>query len=75
MISALLIHASTQSVLGFTPKGKAKKSSDDGLRQTTLPFPSCGKRKVHRQSQEERLMQMALKMLGMFLVTPPRCCT
>ncbi|RDB22242.1 Fanconi-associated nuclease 1 [Hypsizygus marmoreus] len=68
MISALLIHASTQSVLDFAPTHKhrdTKHARPDGLRQTTLPFLiHRGKNKARRQSAEDRLMEMALKMLG-----------
>ena len=67
MISALMSHASTQSVLAFSPanqnvKGK-RKDRDNGLRQTILPFVPKGKGK---ESQERRLMEMALKKLGKF---------
>jgi fanconi-associated nuclease 1 len=73
MVSALMSHASTQSILNFTPerqivKGK-QKVRDDGLHQTRLPFvplSSKGKGKAVQQTQERRLMEMALKKLGKF---------
>lgn len=74
MISALMSHASTQSILVFKSsskvvKGKRKARDDDGLRQTKLPFVptgSKGKGKAAQQTQEGRLMEMALGKLGMF---------
>ena len=72
MISALMTHASMQSVLAFAPanqniKGK-RKARDDGLRQTILPFANTSREqgKAAKQSQERRLMEMALKKLGKF---------
>jgi hypothetical protein len=71
MISALMLHASTQSILDFTPskqiaRGKWKVR-DDGLHQPKLPFMSLGtkgKGKTVQQTQEGRLMEMAAKKLG-----------
>jgi Fanconi-associated nuclease 1 len=71
MISALMLHASNQSILAFTSTGKGKhKVHDDGLRQTKLPFIFNGSKKgrVAQKTQEGRLMEMALKKLGAFSI-------
>ncbi|KJA24271.1 hypothetical protein HYPSUDRAFT_200765 [Hypholoma sublateritium FD-334 SS-4] len=66
MIYALRAHASSQSILTFRPLPKNKgKGRDDGMRQTQLPFQrvnNCSKTKS--QNQQERLKEMALKLLG-----------
>ncbi|KAF8077614.1 VRR-NUC domain-containing protein [Lyophyllum atratum] len=65
MVAALLIYASTQTPLGFTATGKGVrngKASNDGLRQMTLPFKIKGK--AAQETQERRLLQMALEKLG-----------
>ncbi len=67
MIYTLHSHASSQSILTFRslPKNKGK-GRDDGMRQTQLPFQrvnNCSKTKS--QNQQERLKEMALKLLGM----------
>ncbi|KAF8237701.1 hypothetical protein L208DRAFT_1388872 [Tricholoma matsutake] len=79
MISALMSHASTQSILVFKSsskvvKGKRKARDDDGLRQTKLPFVptgSKGKGKAAQQTQEGRLMEMALGKLGTCVTLNP----
>lgn len=73
IIASLQRTAASQSVLtqSMSPihKGKGKcKSRDDGLHQTTLSsFLSIGKlcRTGKKTTQENRLRQMALKLLGM----------
>ena len=73
MIYALISHASTQSILEFSPtrqhtRGK-RKARDDGLHQTKLSFVSSkGKGKAGQQTQERRLREMALAKLGRFTV-------
>ncbi|KAG6812134.1 hypothetical protein H0H92_004249 [Tricholoma furcatifolium] len=59
MIYALLLYANTQKPLSFglKTKGKGKKTVNDGLKQTLLPF-------TKHQTQESRLLQMALAKLG-----------
>jgi fanconi-associated nuclease 1 len=52
-----------QSVLNFHSKSKAKDKTNS-YRQTTLPFTHAKKGLSCQQSQERRLMQVALKMLG-----------
>ncbi|KAF8912179.1 VRR-NUC domain-containing protein [Gymnopilus junonius] len=72
IIATLLTTAACQSVLSFAsePKGKGKgkgKAKDTGLRQTLLPFFSSGKGLNPTKkpiNQEERLRQMAMKLLG-----------
>ncbi|KAJ7125136.1 VRR-NUC domain-containing protein [Mycena epipterygia] len=64
MITALINHSATQSILPFTPspksKGKGKgKAQETGLRQTTLPFAvkiNC--------AQTNRLRALVLKATG-----------
>ena len=72
IIDSLQRTAASQSILtqSMSPicKGKGKsKSHDDGLHQTTLfPFLSIGCRNgKSKTTQENRLRQMALKLLGM----------
>lgn len=77
IIASLQRTAASQSILtrSMSPifKGKGKfKSRDDGLRQTALsPFLSigCGTGKF-KTTQENRLRQMALKLLGMLYLLP-----
>ncbi|GLB34607.1 putative VRR_NUC [Lyophyllum shimeji] len=66
MISALLEYASTQKPLGFLATSKAPrktKCTNDGLSQTTLPFPKI-RGKSSQENQQRRLLQMALEKLG-----------
>ena len=73
IIASLQRTAASQSILTPICKGKGKsKSRDDGLHQTTLSsFLSIGCRTGNfKTTQEDRLRQMALKLLGMlYLVT------
>lgn len=64
MIYSLLLYASTQQPLGFHFKGKTGRNmqSRDGLKQTVLSFQR--KNKSTRETQEKRLLQMALAKLG-----------
>ncbi|KAG6871888.1 hypothetical protein C0995_015385 [Termitomyces sp. Mi166 len=64
MIYSLLLYASTQQPLGSYFKGKNGRNmqSRDGLKQTLLPFK--GKAKAALETQEKRLLQMALAKLG-----------
>ncbi|KAF8891363.1 hypothetical protein BD779DRAFT_1514822 [Infundibulicybe gibba] len=72
MISTLMSHASTQAVLDFKARVEpsTRPSSRFGkLRQATLPFlpikgNDVGGRKPTHRSQEARLMEMVLQMLG-----------
>ncbi|KAG6908582.1 hypothetical protein DXG01_004068 [Tephrocybe rancida] len=65
MTSTLLLYAYTQQGLGFQSTGnggRKRKSGDDGLRQTLLPFKAKGKATL--MTQEHRLLQMALEKLA-----------
>ncbi|KAF8630450.1 hypothetical protein AX17_005427 [Amanita inopinata Kibby_2008] len=71
MIRALLANAMTQSVLDFSASLLNEKKGGDsnsGLRQMTLPFAfnvsAKGKEKAVPRNQEQRLIQMALQVLG-----------
>ena len=72
IISSLQRTASSQSILttqSMSPicKGKGKSTSRDGLHQRTLfPFLSIGCTEKFKMTQENRLRQMALKLLGMY---------
>lgn len=70
IIASLQRTAASQSILtqSMLPicKGKGKSKSHDGLHQKTLSFLSigCSTEKL-KTTQENRLRQMALKLLGM----------
>ena len=67
MIRVLLVNAATQTVLDF-PANPVKRASEPCLCQTTLSFDVKtsvkGKEKVMPRNQEQRLIQMVLKILG-----------
>lgn len=64
MIYALLLQASTQSVLNFGSAVKNKgKSKDNGMRQTQLFIPVKTYSKA-KSNQQDRLKEVGLKTLG-----------
>ncbi|KAH0583471.1 hypothetical protein H2248_009100 [Termitomyces sp. 'cryptogamus'] len=64
IIYSLFLYASTQQPLGFDLKGSNRRNmqSRDGLKQTLLTFN--GRTKAKPETQEKRLLQMALAKLG-----------
>jgi hypothetical protein len=71
IIASLQRTAASQSILtqsiSLIPKGKDKgKGRDDGLHQSTLRFQPIGNlSRTVKMTQEHRLRQMALELLGM----------